>query len=47
MGVVPASPSLRVDEEAGASNVGWIAGFLIILAVFAVGGVLWFTFHPM
>lgn len=42
-----ASSSPRVDEEAGGSNIGWIVGFIIILAVFAVGGALWFTFHPV
>ena len=35
-----------VDAQTGGSNAGWIAGLLIILAVLAVGGALWFTYHP-
>jgi hypothetical protein len=27
-------------------NAGWIAGFLVILAVLGAGAVLWFTYHP-
>ncbi len=27
-------------------TAGWLAGFLVILAVLAVGAVLWFTHHP-
>jgi hypothetical protein len=27
-------------------NRGWIAGFLVILAVLLVGAALWFTHHP-
>jgi hypothetical protein len=35
------------EDSGTASNIGWIAGFIIIVAVLAVGGVLWFTYHPM
>jgi hypothetical protein len=27
-------------------NAGWIAGFLVIAAVVAIGAVFWFTYHP-
>jgi hypothetical protein len=37
----------RATDSDEPSNIGWIAGFVIILAVLAVGGVLWFTYHPM
>jgi hypothetical protein len=39
------------DTWAGASsaqeNAGWIAGGVIIAAIFVVGAVFWFTYHPM
>jgi hypothetical protein len=25
---------------------GWIAGLLIMFAILAAGGVIWFTYHP-
>jgi hypothetical protein len=28
-------------------NAGWIAGAIVIAAVFSVGAVLWFMYHPM
>ncbi len=28
-------------------KAGWIAGFAVIAAVVAAGGVLWFMYHPM
>ncbi|HTW76902.1 MAG TPA: hypothetical protein VMG14_03960 [Thermoplasmata archaeon] len=36
----------RMDAEGRGANNGWIAGFLVILAVLAVGAVLWFSHHP-
>ncbi len=39
--------SAGADTTGDPSNIGWIAGFVIILAVLAIGGVLWFTYHPM
>jgi len=35
------------EDGGGASNIGWIAGFIVIAAVLAAGGVLWFTCHPL
>jgi len=37
----------RVDDPEGASYIGWIAGFVVIFAVFAVGAALWFMYHPL
>jgi hypothetical protein len=40
-------PSASVmDGEDRNANIAWIAGFLVILAVLVVGGVLWFSYHP-
>jgi len=25
---------------------GWIAGLIGVVAILAIGGVLWFTYHP-
>lgn len=36
----------RVGDPEEPSNIGWIAGFVIILGVLAVGAALWFKFHP-
>ena len=36
----------RVADPDGPSNIGWVAGFVIILGVLAVGAALWFTHHP-
>jgi hypothetical protein len=35
-----------MDDQGRGANLGWIAGFLVIVAVLAVGAVLWFSFHP-
>lgn len=35
-----------IDDGTSASNLGWIAGLILIVAVLAVGGALWFTYHP-
>lgn len=35
-----------VDEEMGGTNAGWIAGFLVVAVVLAIGGGLWFMYHP-
>jgi hypothetical protein len=35
-----------MDGEDRDANRAWIAGFLVILAVLAVGGILWFSYHP-
>jgi hypothetical protein len=33
-------------NETRSTNRGWLVGFLIILAVFAVAAALWFHYHP-
>jgi len=33
-------------DDARGTNVGWLAGGLVILAVFAVGAFFWFKYHP-
>jgi len=43
---VNASSVSDIDDGQGASNAGWIAGFVIIAVVLAIGGALWFKFHP-
>jgi hypothetical protein len=43
---VNATSGARMDNEGGGTNAGWIAGVIVILAVLAIGGALWFTFHP-
>jgi hypothetical protein len=35
-----------MDGEDHNANRAWIVGFLMILAVLLVGGVLWFSYHP-
>jgi hypothetical protein len=35
-----------MDAERRGTNNGWIAGFIVILLVLVVGGVLWFSYHP-
>jgi hypothetical protein len=35
-----------MDDQGRGANVGWIAGFLVILATLALGAVLWFSHHP-
>lgn len=39
------SASAMDADDRGANN-GWIAGFIVILIVMAVGGALWFIYHP-
>jgi len=38
-------PEGGVREEPG-TYTGWIAGGLAILAILAIGAVLWFMYHP-
>ncbi len=33
------------ESERG-QNLGWVAGALVILSVFAVGAAFWFKYHP-
>ena len=35
-----------VEDGTGATNIGWIAGLIVIAAVLAVGGAAWFIYHP-
>jgi hypothetical protein len=37
----------RMNESEGASNIGWIAGFIVIAVILAIGGAFWFMYHPM
>lgn len=41
-----AATANRMDSEDRGANNGWIAGFLVILAVLVAGGILWFSYHP-
>ena len=34
------------EEPAWGANSGWIAGFLVIVAVMAIGAAFWFMYHP-
>jgi len=34
------------EDTAQGANSGWIAGFLVILLVMAVGAAFWFMHHP-
>jgi len=43
---VNANQDSRNDDQNRSSNAGWIAGLLVIIAVLAVGGAFWFTYHP-
>jgi hypothetical protein len=38
-------PPTPLDDDRGAYT-GWLVGGLIILAVLAIGGGLWFHYHP-
>jgi len=40
---VSTDASIEDDRNAYA---GWIAGLLVMFAILAVGGVIWFTYHP-
>jgi hypothetical protein len=40
------APSGTAYEERRGANAGWIAGALVVLAVFAVGAYFWFRYHP-
>lgn len=40
------SPSGGDYESARTANAGWVAGGLIVLAIFAAGAFFWFTYHP-
>ncbi|HTW40307.1 MAG TPA: hypothetical protein VMF04_05585 [Thermoplasmata archaeon] len=38
------------DEWTGSAveeNAGWIAGAVVIAAIFAIGAAFWFMYHPM
>jgi hypothetical protein len=40
-----ASVGESVADSARGANLGWVAGALVILAVFVVGAVFWFSYH--
>lgn len=40
------SATSKAPELGGGAYTGWLASFLIILAVLCVGAALWFIFHP-
>ena len=42
---MPPEPTAMDNGERG-TNLGWIAGGLVILGVFVVGGYFWFSAHP-
>ena len=36
----------RAEDGTGGTYAGWVAGALVIAAVFAVGAIFWFMHHP-
>ena len=40
-----AAETQRGDDESGLLS-GWIAGGLVVVAIFAVGAYFWFSYHP-
>ena len=46
MRVVNANPDSWTDDQNRSENVGWIAGFLLVAAVLAIGAAFWFKYHP-
>jgi hypothetical protein len=43
---VQSNVARSMDDEGGGSNAGWIAGFIVIAVVCAIGAGLWFSYHP-
>jgi hypothetical protein len=41
---VHSSPDVYNDGRG--ENAGWLAGLLVIVAIFAVGATFWFMYHP-
>ncbi len=40
-------PGELATDDGRNPYAGWIAGLLGVVAILAIGGVLWFTFHPL
>ncbi|MGI0070715.1 MAG: hypothetical protein ACRECT_01355 [Thermoplasmata archaeon] len=40
------NPDVWPEGSSRNANAGWIAGLIIVIAVFVIGGAFWFSYHP-